>query len=68
MYKTKLHLSCDLRRWCRSTLGGAKIENMSHLPHTSFRRLISFDLEGNFEFVSFSFQPSKAINKGAWSL
>jgi len=26
MYKTKSHLSCDLRRWCRSTLGGAKIE------------------------------------------
>ena len=28
----------------------------------------SFQLGGNFEFVSLSFQPSKAINRGAWSL
>ena len=31
---------------------------------------VEFELElgGNPEFVSLSFQPSKAINKGAWSL
>ena len=27
-----------------------------------------FELGGNSEFVSLSFQPSKAINRGAWSL
>jgi len=27
-----------------------------------------FELGGNFEFVSLSFQPSKAINRDAWSL
>ena len=56
MYKIKSHYPCDLRRWCRSTLGGAKIENMSHLPHdSSLGAKFELELGGNFEFVSFSF-------------